>query len=90
MSKEDWEKGKGICDCDDSICITVKSDRSLNSHLKGNCHHPDGTHHTIHSSQEETHCPNCNGLLKSATGCHVHSNQCCTKCENIAKKETNS
>jgi len=35
MSKEDWEKGKGICDCDDSICITVKSDRSLNSHLKG-------------------------------------------------------
>jgi len=81
MSNEDWEKGKGICDCDDSICITVKSDRSLNSHLKGNCHHPDGTHHIIHSSQEETHCPNCNGLLKSATGCHAHQKACCTKCE---------
>ena len=81
MSNEDWEKGKGICDCDDAICITVKSDRSLNSHLRGNCHHPDGTHHTIHSSQEETHCPNCNGLLKSATGCHAHQKACCTKCE---------
>jgi len=80
MSNEDWEKGKGLCDCDDSICSTIKEDRSLHTHLKGNCHHPDGTHHTIHSSKEEIHCPDCNGDLKPALGCHVHSISCCTKC----------
>lgn len=81
MSNDQWKEGVGICDCDDAICTTVKSDRSLNSHKVGNCHHPDGTHHTIHSSQEEIHCPKCNGTLKSSIDCHVHSNRCCTECE---------
>jgi len=81
MSNEDWEKGKGICDCDDSICTTIKGDRSLHTHLKGNCHHPDGTHHSIRSSKEEILCPKCKGDLKPALNCHVHTKSCCTKCE---------
>ncbi len=81
MSSEDWKKGFGSCDCNDDICETVSGDPSTHSHLKGNCHHSDGTHHPIHSSKEETNCPKCNGPLKSAVGCHVHSSQCCAECE---------
>jgi len=80
MSSEDWEKGKGECDCDDEICSTIKGDRSQHTHLKGNCHHPDGTHHLIHSSKQE-HCPKCEGDLKPSLNCHVHSESCCTKCD---------
>ncbi len=77
LSNKGWEQGVGECDCIDEICTTVKGPRSLHSHKDGNCHHPDGTHHPIHSSQEETHCPKCNGSLKSAIDCHVHSNMFC-------------
>ena len=80
LSNKGWEQGVGECDCVDEICTTVKGPRSLHSHKDGNCHHPDGTHHPIHSSQEETHCPKCNGPLKSAIDCHVHSNRCCKEC----------
>ena len=81
MSNDQWKEGIGICDCDDTICTTVKSDRSLNSHKVGNCHHPDGTHHGIRSTKEGTNCEKCNAPMKPALGCHVHSNQCCTKCD---------
>ena len=81
MSNDQWKIGLGECDCDDAVCTTVKGDRSLHSHKLGNCHHPDGTHHRIHSSKEKIHCPKCNGGLKPALNCHVHSKSCCTKCE---------
>ena len=77
---KEWEIGVGICDCDDTICTTVKGDRKLHSHKEGNCHHPDGTHHIIRSKGEGI-CQKCNAPLKPALGCHVHSNQCCSKCD---------
>ena len=70
-----------ICNCTDEICETVKGSRELHTHKDGSCHHPDGTHHPIHSTTEETHCPKCNGQLKSSVGCHVHEHQCCKECE---------
>jgi len=81
MSNDQWKVGLGECDCDDAYCSTVKGDRSLYSHKLGNCHHPDGTHHQIRSSKEETNCQKCNAPLKASLGCHVHSNQCCSKCD---------
>ena len=80
MGNEAWKVGVGICDCDDAICHTIKGDRKLHSHKEGNCHHPDGTHHSIKKSGEDN-CQKCNEPLKSSLGCHVHSNQCCTKCD---------
>ncbi len=77
---EEWKQGVGDCDCIDEICETVSGARSLHSHKDGNCHHPNGTHHPIHSSKEEIQCPKCKGKLKSGARCHVHSEVCCSNC----------
>ncbi len=70
-----------MCNCTDEFCEVLKGSSSLHTHKDGSCHHPDGTHHPIHLTVEETHCPKCNGSVKSSVGCHVHENQCCKECE---------
>ncbi len=81
MVNEEWKIGLGTCECVDEICETVSGDRSSYSHKDGNCHHPNGTHHRIHTSQEE-HCPKCKNKLKpTSMTCHVHPKVCCSNCD---------